>query len=194
MVATGHPVTVVSGVPGVGASHVCEGARREVDSVTLVNVGDVMLETALERGLTNSRDELGTLSVRDQRELQRRAGEYLARKAADGPLLVNTHFVVRTDSGFLPGLDPTMLSDIDPDRFVVIDASTETILDRRADSQHRQYGADTLAAVDFQRQLQTAAASTYSFQTGAPVQYVHNEGDIDESVAELVAVLEGLAD
>jgi adenylate kinase len=189
-----HPVTIVSGVPGVGASRVCEGVRREVDAITLVNVGDVMLETALERGLTNSRDELGTLSVRDQRELQRRAGEYLARRAAEGPLLVNTHFVVRTDSGFIPGLDPTMLSDVDPDRFVVIDAATETILDRRSDSHHRQYGAETVAAVDFQREMQSAAATTYAIQTGVPVQYVHNEGEVDDAIAALTAVVEGLAD
>lgn len=189
-----HPVTIVSGVPGVGASRVCEGVRREVEAITLVNVGDVMLETALERGLTNSRDELGALSVRDQRELQRRAGEYLARRAEEGPLLVNTHFVVQTDSGFIPGLDPTMLSDVDPDRFVVIDAATETILDRRSDSQHRQYGAETVAAVDFQREMQSAAATTYAIQTGVPVQYVHNEGDVDDAIAALTAVVEGLAD
>jgi adenylate kinase len=182
-------VTVVSGVPGVGVSRVCELARKELDGVSLANVGDVMLETAMERGLTTDRDELATLPVHEQRSLRRRAAEELARRAADGSLLVSTHLIVRTSSGFVPGLDHTTLSELRPARFVVVDAEPAAIADRRSDSRHRHYGAEAIPRIDFQRQLQTAAAASYAIDTGAPVEYVHNE-ESAEAAARLVDVVE----
>jgi len=185
-------VTVASGIPGVGVSRICEAARKQLDGVTLVNVGDVMLEIALERGLTNDRDELGGLPVHEQRALQRRAAEDLARRAEEGPLLVSTHLVVRTASGFLPGLDHTMLTELRPDQFVVVDADPESIAARRSESRHRHYGGDTTASIGFQRQLQAAAAMTYSIRTGAPVQYVVNEREPEEAATELAAMVEAV--
>jgi adenylate kinase len=185
-------VTIVSGIPGVGVSRVCEAARKRLDGVTLVNVGDVMLETALERGLTNDRDELSELPVHEQRALRRRAAEDLARRAEEGPLLVSTHLIVRTSSGFLPGLDHTMLSELRPDQFVVVDAEPGSIAERRSESRHRGYGAETTASIGFQRQLQAAAATTYSIRTGAPVRHVVNEGDPDEAAAALASMVESV--
>jgi adenylate kinase len=186
-------VTVVSGIPGVGVSRVCQLARRELDEgYHLVNVGDVMLEAALERGLTTDRDELGRLPAREQRLLQRRAAEEIARRARESNLLVSTHLVVRTEHGFLPGFDATTLADVDPDRFVVVDADAAQIAARRDDAEHRRYGAEDEATIGFQQQLQAAAATNYAISTGAPVQYLRNETDPADAAAELVAVVESI--
>lgn len=183
-------VTIVSGVPGVGTSRVCEETRRRHDELILINVGDVMLEQAVERGLTTDREELASLPLRDQLELRRRAGEYVARRADGESLLVSTHFVVKTAAGFIPGFDTTLLDDIDPNQFVVIDAPTATILDRRADSDYRHYGADTGDAIEFQRQLQAGAAMTYAFQTGTPIRYISNTDSVDAASEELAAAVD----
>jgi adenylate kinase len=186
-------VTVVSGVPGVGVSRVCQLARRDLDEgYRLVNVGDVMLEAALERGLTTDRDGLGRLPAREQRLLQRRAAEEVARRARESNLLVSTHLVVRTEHGFLPGFDATTLADVAPDRFVVVDAESATVAARRDDADHRRYGPEDEHSIAFQQQLQAAAAANYAISTGAPVRYLRNEDDPADAAAELVAVVESV--
>ena len=178
---------VVSGVPGVGASNVCEGARRELgEEYTLVNVGDIMLQEALEHGLADSREGLTRLRFRDQRALQRRAGEHIARESDSGPLLINTHLVVETPLGYMPGMSAEMLSDIDPSALVVVDASTDAIRERRggSDRSYEQFSQ----SIDFHRQLQNSAAFAYSLQSNAPVYHLRNEDGIEEAVERLTAI------
>lgn len=178
---------VVSGIPGVGASRVCEQARRQLgDEYTLVNVGDIMLQEALEHGLATSREELSRLWLRDQRALQRRAGEHIARRTDSGPLLVNTHLVVETPLGFIPGLDEAVLRDIQPAAFVLVDASDEEIRTRREASERSYEG---LSPIGFHRQLQTAAAFTFSARSNAPIHHVSNEGDVADAADRLATIV-----
>ncbi|MDZ7731020.1 MAG: AAA family ATPase [Natrialbaceae archaeon] len=75
-------VTIVTGVPGVGTSHVSREARRSLeDGYELLNFGDIMLEQAVAQGLVTDRDDLASLSRRDIRLLQRRSGEFVATRA-----------------------------------------------------------------------------------------------------------------
>jgi adenylate kinase len=180
-------VTVVSGIPGVGASKVCEEARRELgERYTLVNTGDVMLEAALERGLANSREGLAELPLADQRVLQRRAGEYVRREAREGPVLVNTHLVIQTPYGFLPGLPEPVLADVDPSAILLVEADAPTIVERRERSNYRDYPEETELMVTFHQQLSRAAAMGYSMRSGVPVQLVPNEGAVENAVESLV--------
>jgi len=183
-------VTVVTGVPGVGASRVCRGARRELDDrYELVNFGDVMLEEAASRGLVEARDELATLPVRDLRLLQRRAGEYVAARARGRAVLLNTHLAVATVHGFLPGLPDAVLSDVAPDRFVVIETDPATVADRRESVDHREYREQGARSIEFHQDLTRSAAMSYATATGAPVRLVDNEGPVEDAVASLTAIL-----
>lgn len=178
---------VVTGIPGVGASNVCEGARRDLgDEYTLVNVGDIMLQDALEHGLADSREGLARLRFRDQRALQRRASEHIARESDSGPLLINTHLVVETPLGYIPGMSAGTLADIDPAALVVVDASTETIRQRR-DESGRSYGQFS-QSIQFHRQLQNSAAFAYSLESNAPVYHLRNEDGVEEAVERLSAI------
>jgi len=184
---------VVSGVPGVGASNVCEGARRELgDEYTLVNVGDIMLQEALEHGLADSREELVRLRFRDQRALQRRAAEHIARASDSGPLLINTHLVVETPLGYIPGMSAAMLSDIDPAALVVVDASADAVRERREGSSrsYEQFNQ----SIEFHRQLQNSAAFAYSLESNAPVYHLRNEDGLEEAVEQLSAIAGTLSD
>ncbi|MFB6219151.1 MAG: adenylate kinase [Halobacteriaceae archaeon] len=184
-------VTVVSGIPGVGASKVCEEARRELgDEYTLVNTGDVMLEAALERGLASSREGLAELPLAEQRVLQRRAGEYIRREARDGPVIANTHLVVQTPYGFLPGLPGPVLADVDPTALLLVEAEATTICERREQSDYRDYPEATELMVTFHQQLSRAAAMGYSMRAGIPVQLVPNEGALADAVESMVAAIE----
>lgn len=183
-------LTVVSGVPGVGATEVCRTARAELgEGYELINFGDVMLEEAAARGLTRDRDELPSLSYRDLRLLQRRAGEYVAGRARGRAVIVNTHLAVATAHGYLPGLPEPLLSDVDPDRFVLIEADPETIADRREETTHRSYRESGVRSIDFHQDLTRSAAMSYAMETRAPVRLIENEDAPQEAAADLVAIV-----
>jgi adenylate kinase len=185
-------VTLVSGVPGVGSSAVCRGARRSLGGgYELLNFGDAMLEQALTRGLARSRDELPTLTVRETRRLQRRAGEYVADRARATDVILNTHLAVETEHGYLPGLPESVLADVAPSAFVLVEAAPETIRERRAEAD-REYDEDSLREVAFEQDLNRAAAVSYAMTTGAPIRLVENDGDLAAAAATLAeAVVEG---
>jgi adenylate kinase len=185
-------VTVVTGVPGVGASRVCREARNRLgDGYELLNFGDVMLETAASRGLVESRDELATLPRRETRLLQRRAAEYVAERARGRAVLLDTHLAVATVHGYLPGLPPAALADVDPDRFVLVEAAPATVAERRESVGTREYRDRGPRAIDLHQDLNRAAAMHHAAETGAPVRLVENEDDPGTAGQRLAAVVEG---
>jgi adenylate kinase len=186
-------ITVVSGVPGVGSSHVCSGARRELgEGYALVSVGDVMLEAAATEGLATSREELAALPIREHKLLQRRAGEEIARRGREHSLVVDSRFVVRTPQGFLPGFSSPMLSDVHPDLLVSVEADPDTVVERRDETAYREYPEEPSTMVEFHQQLNRAAAVTYAAGTGATIMPISNEGTVDEAVESLVSAIEAV--
>lgn len=186
-------VTIVSGVPGVGSSRVCEAARRHLgDGYELVNFGDVMLEEAVARGLATSRGELASVPTRDYRILQRRSAEEIDRRRREHgrSLVVDTHLAVHTDQGFLPGLPEVVFRELRPSTFVLVEADPETIVSRREGSEGREYRGDDELLVAFHSQLNRAAAMNHAIRAAAPITPISNEGDVEDAAARLVAVVE----
>jgi adenylate kinase len=183
-------VTVVTGVPGVGTSNICREARSQLeDNYELLNFGDIMLEEALTRGLVTDRDDLAELPQRDTRILQRRAGEFVASRARNREIILNTHLVVATAHGFLSGLPPAVRADIDPDRFVLVEADPETIQERRDTVDYRTYRETGLRSVDLHQDLNRAAAAEHAVETGATIRLIENTGGIDDAASVLTEIV-----
>ena len=182
-------VTVISGVTGVGLSSVCRETRRRLsDEYTLINFGDSMLEQAATAGITTDRDELSSLSHRDIRRLQRRAGEYVADMAEDKRILLATHLTVKTETGFIDGLPDDVLNEVSPERFVVVEAAPETIIERREHSD-RSVELPSPRAIEFEQHLGRTAAFEYARELNAPVQFVENENDVEEAAEAVTGLL-----
>ena len=190
-------LAVVSGVPGVGSSRVTEGAVASLDErYELINFGDVMLEEALGSGFdVTSRDDLGSLTPHETRRLQRRAAEYVGTLAADGEryVVLNTHLVVHTAAGFLPGLPPEVLDELDPDTFVLVEADPEIVQERRAGNDYRSYDVSDRLGIEFQQSMSRTAAFAYSTSLNVPVCLVENVDDVDSAAARLSRELEAAA-
>jgi adenylate kinase len=182
-------VTVVSGVPGVGSSRVTEAAVASLDErFELLNSGDVMLEEALGGGRNvESRDDLSELSPTELRRLQRRMGEYVAAIDADPDthVVLNTHLVVSTAAGFVPGLPPEVLRELDPAAFVLVEASPDLVRERRSGSDYRSYRVGDRLGIEFQQSMSRTAAFTYSTAVGAPVALVENTDDVESAAVQL---------
>jgi adenylate kinase len=182
-------VTLVSGVPGVGLSTIAERTRRQLDDdYELINFGDVMLEQAAAADLATTRSDLSSLPREATRRLQRRAGEFVADEAQNKEVLLTTHLAVETDTGFLPGLPDAVLHDVSPSRFALIEAAPETIVSRRSEGD-RDYGDSTAQEVEFEQDLNRAAAFEYAVAADAPISLVENEGDVDAAADDLASVL-----
>lgn len=190
-------VTVVSGVPGVGSSRVTEAAVASLDErYELLNTGDVLLEEALGSGFdVSGRDDLADLRPRELRRLQRRMGEYVAAIASEPEthVVLNTHLVVTTAAGFVPGLPPEVLTEIDPDAFVLVEADTDVVQERRADSGYRSYRVDDRLGIEFQQSMSRTAAFAYATSVGAPIALVENTDDVESAAARLSREIETAA-
>ena len=190
-------VTIVSGVPGVGSSRVCEEARRHLDGAyELVNFGDVMLEEAAARGLATGRSELASLPLRDYRIVQRRAAEEIdrRRRQKSHSLIVDTHLAVYTAFGFLPGMPEVVFSELKPDVFALVEAEPATIVERRRGSDFREYPIENEMAVSFHVQLNRAAAMNHAIRIAAPIMPISNERTVEDAATRLVAVVEAADD
>ncbi|MFC5368842.1 adenylate kinase [Salinirubrum litoreum] len=181
-------VILVAGVPGVGVSSICQAARQSLDDYELVNFGDVMLEQAATHGLASARSELASLTRRETERLQHRAGEYVADRAEETNLLVTTHFAVETDAGIVPGLPASILREIDPDLFVLVESPAETIHERRAEAT-REHDGISVHRIDFLQQLNRTAAFDYAVAANATVELVENDESVESAADALVSVV-----
>ncbi len=183
-------LTVISGVPGVGTSELCERARRSLgEGYELVNFGDVMLEEAAAQGLIDRRDEIPTLPLRDLELLQRRAGEYVAERTRGRQVLLNTQLVVATVHGYVPGLPEPTLADVDPDRFVLVEADPEVVASRREDSEYRSYRETGVRSIAFHQELLRSAAMAHATGRQVPIRLIENTADAEDAAADLTAIV-----
>ena len=182
-------LAVVSGVPAVGSSRETEGAVASLDErYELINFGDVMLEEALGSGHdVSSRDDLARLSPRATRRLQRRAAEYVGTLADDPEtyVVLNTHLVVSTADGFLPGLPPEVRTELDPDAYVLVEADPDLVQDRRAGDDYRSYPVGDRLGIEFQQSMSRTAAFAYATSSNVPIGLVENTDDVESAAVRL---------
>lgn len=178
---------IVTGVPGVGKTTVLSRAADELGLDTVV-YGTEMLRVARKRDLVEDRDEMRKLDPATQREVQKAAAESIAQK---GRVLVDTHCMIQTPSGFLPGLPEWVVRGLEPETVVLVEADPEQIAGRRADDETRDRDEDTAEEIARHQGLNRSAASAVATLSGATVAIVGNaDGKVDEAVAALVDTLE----
>lgn len=178
---------IVTGVPGVGKTTVVTEAAEKA-GLEVVVYGSEMFRVAKDRGLVADRDEMRKLDPAVQRQVQKEAAEAIARR---GRVVVDTHCMIATPKGFLPGLPEWVVRGLEPETVVLIETDPEAIAARRASDETRKRDADSAAAIDRHQQLNRAAAAAVATLTGATVATVANEeGKIAEAVEALVRILE----
>ncbi len=194
---------VVTGVPGVGKTTVLnkllEMLKSEGIEAVVSNFGDYMFKVASEKGLVKHRDEIRRLPLQTQLELQRWAAQAIVKDAAEklgekGVLIVDTHSVIKTPSGYWPGLPRHVIEELRPDSIVVIEADPELIIARRQRDKSR-YRED-MGGVEELRELMSmarTAAMASAVLTASSVFIVENpEGRPEEAarrILELVKML-----
>ncbi|NHJ12553.1 MAG: adenylate kinase [Candidatus Thorarchaeota archaeon] len=188
-------IVIVTGIPGVGKTTVINTAVEDVkqnhDEVVLVlNIGTEMFEVASNKGLVKDRDELRKMPTAKQREVQRLAGEAIAKKAKKAKVIVDTHTLIQTNNGFLIGLPEWVARAIQPKTVVLVEADPEKIAGRRSSDETRTRDAQLVEDIDTHQRMCRAAAVAVGTLTGATVRIIKNrEGKVEEAAKELAATI-----
>ncbi|MHA2141539.1 MAG: adenylate kinase [Candidatus Thorarchaeota archaeon] len=188
-------VVIVTGIPGVGKTTVINTAVQMVkdehnEEVLILNIGTEMFEAATERGLIKDRDELRKMPTAKQREIQRLAGEAIARKAKTARAIVDTHTLIQTKNGFLIGLPEWVAKAIQPKTVVLVEADPEKIAGRRTSDETRTRDAQFTEEIDTHQRMCQAAAVAVGTITGATVRIIKNrEGKVEEAASALAGTL-----
>ena len=194
---------IVTGVPGVGKTTVLGEvdimlSREDVPHM-VVNFGDYMFREASRSGWVRHRDEMRHLPLRRQLQLQEMAARAIRLHAeksipSEGVLLIDTHAVVKTSTGYWPGLPENVVKELRPDSIVLIEAPPEVIFERQQRDRARKRsdiggveGIRDLLAIARQAAMSSAAL------VAASVYIVENvEGRPEEAAAKIVELAKKL--
>ena len=180
---------VIVGIPGVGktslVTKIAELIKQKNKTVSVHSYGTIMFEEAKKMGIKN-RDELRTLPIEKQKELQKIAAETISN-LSDDVIFIDTHAFISTKAGFYPGLPNYVIQIIQPTNFIAISASPDEIHDRRMKDGTRE--RDPISIEDIKKELavQDAMLSSCSVFSGSPMKVIFNhEGKIEEAAVNVI--------
>jgi len=180
-------VVVVTGIPGVGKTTVMKEAAEGID-IQFVTFGTVMADIAIEMNLVKNRDEMRKLTLEQQKELQIKTAEKVAKM---DNVIVDTHCTVKTPKGYMPGLPEWVIKKLNPIAIVVVEADPEEIYNRRSKDITRNRDLDSKEKIAEHQQMNRAAAMAYATLSGATVKIVFNHDNaIEDAVKDAAPVLE----
>ena len=179
-------VIVATGIPGVGKTTVMKEAAEGID-IQFVTFGTVMEDIAIEMNLVKDRDEMRKLTLEQQKELQIKTAEKVAKM---DNVIVDTHCTVKTPKGYMPGLPEWVIKKLNPTAIVVVEADPEEIYNRRSKDITRNRDPDSKEKIAEHQQMNRAAAMTYATLSGATVKIVFNHDNaIEDAVKDVAPVL-----
>ncbi|WP_338601060.1 adenylate kinase [Sulfolobus tengchongensis] len=187
---------IVTGIPGVGKTTVLSFVDKILSEKDIphriVNYGDYMLNTALKEGYVKNRDEIRKLPIERQRELQalaaRRIVDDLSTLGNNGLGLVDTHAVIRTPSGYLPGLPKHVVEVLSPNVIFLLEADPKLILERqKRDNTRARADYSDIYVINEVIQFARYSAMASAVLVGASVKVVVNqEGDPSIAANEII--------
>ena len=182
-------ITIVVGIPGVGKTTVITKTKdillQSRYNTTVVVFGSVMLSEAKKMGI-GDRDQIRKLSLSGQQNLQNLAADYICSVKED-LVLVDTHLFIRTSSGFFPGIPQNVIQKLKPRNLILITATPEEILARRAKDESRNRDMVSIEEIKKEIGLAISMISTISILSGSAFEIVDNHHGSSEDTASFIA-------
>ncbi|MFZ8856042.1 MAG: adenylate kinase [Candidatus Nanopusillus sp.] len=187
---------IVVGVPGVGKTSVINESKKYLKyEFKVVNTGDIMLELAKEKYNINNRDEIRKkLTFEQQKELQREAIKIIKEMEKENDVILDTHLVIESYEGYIPGMLREYAEILKPDGIVVIISDPDKIFVRRLkDIQIRGRDIENLKRIEIQQNLTIYFTTIFMFEYGTIVEVINNEeGLLEESAKKFAELLNKL--
>jgi adenylate kinase len=183
---------VLVGIPGVGKTSlltkIVDILKNKNIQVKVISYGSLMFDIAKANGLQD-RDDLRTLPISEQQNLQKIVAEKIATQTED-IVIIDTHAFITSTEGYYPGLPEYVLKIIKPSNFISVAAKPEEIYNRRMQDETRIRDNITLINIRKELEYQTGMISACAVITGTPVRHILNdEGKIDEAADKIISAL-----
>lgn len=182
-------ITIVVGIPGVGKTTVITKTRdillQSGFNTTVVVFGSVMLSEAKKMGI-GDRDQIRKLSLSGQQNLQNLAADYIC-SVKENLVIVDTHLFIRTSSGFFPGIPQNVIQKLKPRNLILITATPEEIIGRRAKDESRNRDMVSIEEIKKELGLAISMISTISILSGSAFEIVDNHQGSSEDTASFIA-------
>ncbi|MFN3910107.1 MAG: adenylate kinase [Candidatus Anstonellaceae archaeon] len=179
---------IVVGLPGVGKTTIIQEASTK--GWEIINYGSLMFELAKNEFGISSRDEIRKLDEKKQEKLQKKVGDYLAKRKEKN-LILDTHCSIHTNNGYLPGLPFNLLKKLQVEKLILITAPIDDILKRRQIDQGRERDFQSKESIIEHEQLNMAYLAAYSVISGAPVSIIKNlDNKLEDSKKRFLELLE----
>ncbi len=165
---------IVFGTQGAGKSSVLSAVKN---SIKVVNIGDEMLKKAMEEYGISDRDKLRTLPGYAEKSERWRKEIFESLASGPSPAVVDTHASIKAANRYTPGLTIDDLNIIKGSAkgILYIDASTQEILERRANDKTRAREQDSPEEVEQHRNINLSLASFYSAYLNIPLYIIYNK-------------------
>ncbi len=155
----------------------------------LVTFGTVMFEEASRLKWIRNRDQLRTLPVERQKELQALAATKISSMEAS-TVLVDTHLFIRTKEGYWPGLPFDVVRALNPSHLLLVEADPGEIAARRESDANRSRDSLSREELGSELALGRSFLAASSTLTGAPMLIVANhDGKSEQAAAAVVKML-----
>jgi adenylate kinase len=182
-------ITIVVGIPGVGKTTVITKTKdillQSGYNTTVIVFGSVMLSEAKKMGI-GDRDQIRKLSLSGQQNLQNLAADYICSVKED-LVIVDTHLFIRTSSGFFPGIPQNVIQKLKPRNLILIRATPEEIIARRAKDESRNRDMVSIEEIKKELGLAITMISTISILSGSAFEIVDNHQGSSEDTASFIA-------
>jgi len=183
-------IVIVVGVPGVGKTSVINEAKKYLKyEFKVVNTGDIMFELAKEKYNINNRDEIRKkLTFEQQKEIQKEAIKRIKEMEKENDIILDTHLVIESYEGYIPGMLREYAEILRPDGIVVIISDPDKIFVRRLkDIQIRGRDIENLKRIEIQQNLTIYFTTIFMFEYNTIVEVINNEEGLLEESAEKFA-------
>ncbi|BFI73419.1 adenylate kinase [Nanoarchaeota archaeon] len=178
-------IILVAGVPGVGKTSVINESKKYMKyDFKVISVGDIIFELAKEKYNISDRDEIRKkLSVEQQEELQLEAMRKIKEMEKEGDLILDTHLVIESYAGYIPGIIRKFAEILKPDGIAIIVSDPDKIFVRRLrDISIRGRDIEELNKIEIQQNLTIYFTTIFMFEYHTTVQIIENqEGLLDEA-------------
>jgi adenylate kinase len=120
---------ILLAVPGAGKSTIIQFVQKLRPYVKTIVYGDIMLEISQSHKHIHNRDDLRTLPISQQKQIQKEAAHHIA--SIEGDVIIDTHASVKTPVGYWSGLPANIIREIGPDLIVLLEFNPDAVMNRR---------------------------------------------------------------
>lgn len=183
---------ILVGIPGAGKSSILQEVVKQIPNILVVNYGDKMLESAADAGI--DRDSLRKMPFNEQQQIGIQAARKIMRQETDGIVLIDTHALIQTNTGYCPGLPLQVLGILSPTAYVLVESSPNLILERRLQDRGRARDEETKEQLHMHQDLTRSFITACCMHTGSLFCYIQNNAPtIQENVQPLLRLLQSIA-